>query len=89
MIKGVTESGFEYEIDETKLKNMRVLKLFQKMQKDNGTAFLEAITAVLGEEQEERLYNYLEEKEGSANVENTVREFGEILRTAGDALKNS
>jgi hypothetical protein len=59
------------------------------MQKDNGTAFLEAITAVLGEEQEERLYNYLEEKEGSANVENTVREFGEILRTAGDALKNS
>lgn len=89
MIKGVTASGFEYEIDETKLKNMRVLKLFQKMQKDNGTAFLEAITAVLGEEQEERLYNYLEEKEGSANVENTVREFGEILRTAGDALKNS
>lgn len=89
MIKGVTASGFEYEIDETKLKNMRVLKLFQKMQKDNGTAFLEAITAVLGEEQEERLYNYLEEKEGSANVENTAREFGEILRTAGDALKNS
>lgn len=89
MIKGVTASGFEYEIDENKLKNMRVLKLFQKMQKDNGTAFLEAITAVLGEEQEERLYNYLEEKEGSANVENTVREFGEILRTAGDALKNS
>lgn len=89
MIKGVTASGFEYEIDETKLKNMRVLKLFQKMQKDNGTAFLEAITAVLGEEQEERLYNYLEEKDGSANVENTVREFGEILRTAGDALKNS
>lgn len=88
MVKGVTTSGFEYEVDETKLKNMRMLKLFQKMQND-GSAFLDAITAVLGEEQEEGLYIHLEKTEGSANVENTAREFGEILRNSGDALKNS
>lgn len=88
MLKGTTESGFVYEVDEAKLKNMRVLKLLQKMQTDNGSAFLEAITAILGEEQEERLYTHLEEKEGTANVENTAREFAEILRNAGDALKN-
>lgn len=88
MIKGTTKSGFEYEVDENRLKNMRVLKLLQKMQKNNGTAFLEAITAILGEEQEEKLYEHLENTEGSANVENTVREFAEIIHNAGDALKN-
>ncbi len=89
MFKGTTSSGFEYEVDEAKLKNMRVLKLLQKMQNDNGSAFLDAITAILGEDQEERLYIHLEKTEGSANVENTAREFAEILHNAGDALKNS
>lgn len=88
MIKGVTASGFEYEIDETKLKNMRVLKLLQKMQKNDGNAFLDAITAILGEDQEERLYIHLEKTEGSANVENTAREFAEVLHSGEGALKN-
>ena len=43
---------------------------------------------VLTEEQEEKLYEHLENTEGSANVENTVREFAEIIHNAGDALKN-
>lgn len=89
MAKGKTASGFEYEVDETKLKNMRVLKLLKNMQRDNGSAFLEAITVILGEEQEERLYKHLEETEGVASVESTAREFAEILRNSGDALKNS
>lgn len=89
MIKGVTTSGFEFEVDENKLKDMRMLRLIAKCEKGNGSAFLEALPKFLGEDQEERLYEHLEKLNGTATPEDTGREFGEIVKAAGESLKNS
>ena len=89
MIKGVTSTGFEFEVDETKLKDMRMLRLISKCEKGDGSAFLEALPRFLGEDQEDALYSHLEKLNGVATPEDTGREFGEIVKKAGENLKNS
>lgn len=89
MIKGVTSSGFEFEVDENKLKDMRLLRLISRCEKGDGSAFLEALPRFLGEAQEDKLYEHLEKINGVATPSDTGREFGEIVKAAGESLKNS
>lgn len=88
MVKGVTKSGFEFEVREDVADDMKVLRAMRKARKD-GTYFDEAIELILGEEQTEKLYDHLEKKEGRATTAAADREITEIVTFAGEDAKNS
>jgi hypothetical protein len=90
MIKGVTESGFKYEVDPKVLKSYSFLKLYANAQKDQ-TAALQLISYVLGEKQEERLIKHATKIAGFDDVDVIVKEFGEIVEgmtATDDSVKN-
>lgn len=82
-IKGKTESGFEYEVNSKIAHNMRFVKACAAARKD-PLAFPDLITCLLGEEQEERLYAFLEEKHGEATIENTEPVITEIIEALSE-----
>lgn len=90
MRKGKTESGFEFELDEQELDDMRFLTLLSKSRND-PLYFPEVIEKMLGEEQADRLYKHLEQMEdgnGHATIEATNDIIAEIMTLAGDETKN-
>lgn len=90
MIKGVTESGFKYEVDPKVLKSYSFLKLYAGAQKDQTVA-LQLIERVLGTKQEERLIKHVTKIAGFDDVDVIVKEFGEIVESmsaSDDSVKN-
>lgn len=87
MRKGKTESGFEFEIDEQALDDMRFLRLLSKSRKD-PLYFPDVIEKMLGEEQADRLYDHLEVEGGRVPIEAMSDIVAEIMTLAGDETKN-
>lgn len=90
-MKKITESGFAFEIDESKLDDMRLIDLIAEMMDDNVPEFKKVVamprllTFILGEEQKAALYAKIAaENDGRVPVEKAAAAVGEIL-TATDA----
>lgn len=92
MIKGKTESGFEFEANENSLKDMKYLRLLKKAD-ENALYLDDAIVKILGSAQTEKLYEYLTGEDGIVPVEGVAQEFIDIItkagEAAGDETKNS
>lgn len=88
MIKGKTSSGFEYEIDEEKLDDMRLLDMIADIAEGDITKISQLTRKVLGDKQREGLYKHLEETEGRPSIKKVCNEITEIF-SAGNAGKNS
>lgn len=88
MRRGKTESGFEFEIDEKKLNDMRFMELLRKAQADS-LVFPEVLERMLGEDQKEKLYEHLEDENGYVPIDATVDIITEIMTLAGEDTKNS
>lgn len=88
MLTGKTESGFEFEIDETKADDIRFLRVLRKAD-ENPLYIDEVAVKLLGEDQAERLYSHLEEKAGNVPLKKVAEEIVEIMNTAGEETKNS
>lgn len=87
-MKGKTSSGFEFEIDEKKLNDMRLLDMIVDLANGDAMQLSPVVVKVLGKDQRERLYEHLEEKEGRASIERVSEEVAEIF-SAGRSGKNS
>ena len=87
-MKGKTSSGFEFEIDEKKLDDMRLLDMIVDLSNGDVIQLSPIIVKVLGKEQRERLYEHLEKKEGRVSIERASEEITEIF-SAGRPGKNS
>ena len=70
-VQGKTKSGFEFEMDETVLDDMRILDMIVEMSEGDIAKLSPLVKRILGEEQRERLYEHLEEKEGRAGAHRT------------------
>lgn len=88
MVKGKTESGFEFEIDETVADDMEFMEMLGEAMED-VFKFPKVIKQLLGEEQKKRLYDHLRSENGRVPIEKTSEAFTEIMNLAGESLKNS
>ena len=94
MVKGKTESGFEYEIDEKIVKSWRFVKEMAKL--NTGVlgrmeGLVNISSMLLGEDQEEKLMNFISEKEGYADAvtfENTLTEIITSIGKEDSEVKN-
>lgn len=87
-MKGITSSGFKFEVDVEKLDDMRVLDMVVEISEGNLLLLSPLAKKILGEDQREELYRHLESKEGRVSVERVSEELTEIFN-AGNAGKNS
>lgn len=85
MTKGTLDSGFEFEIDETRLDDMRFLEDLAAMD-ENPLLMPRVIEKMLGKEQKERLYTHLE-KDGKVSIADFSAAISEIFEKSSK-LKN-
>lgn len=96
MVTGRTSSGFEYTIDERRVRSWSMIKKIAKMQDTKsdiavyGIA-IELIEDLLGEEQEQRLIEHVTRIYGYDDAEVVSKEFFEIIGSVRQdkELKNS
>lgn len=91
MIKGKTSIGFEFEIDERRCNDYRLVKASAKLAKDPDRAetkyeFFEALTLFVGKDIENRLVDYVTDLYGYADSDEVAKSIGEIYKIATDAL---
>ena len=90
-----TRSGFECDIKESAFDDYRIVKMIARMQEESGAEQLrtvtEIISRVLGDEQEEDMISFLEERseEGIATVEAMQDELQAIMEALAEAKKKS
>lgn len=90
IVKGELSNGFKYEYDDRVFHNMRFLDAVADSQKpDKGYAFSDMVRLLLGEEQREALYQYIEAKGEEVTVELIGDIVQEITEAASDEVKNS
>ena len=87
MKKGMTKSGFEFEIDEKCLDDMRMLEAISESM-DNPLLFPKVFTMLLGKEQKERLYKHLEDENGRVPTAAVSAELNAIFSEMGNTGKN-
>lgn len=82
MLKGKTQSGFAFEIDEDKLDDMDVLEYFGSVD-DDMSKLPKLIEILLGKDQKDRLREFVIEKVGKNKISTTYQIVMEILEEAG------
>lgn len=86
-IKGKTQSGFEYEIDERAVKDARMWELIDESKNQSSISSVRVPRLLLGEEGKEKLYSFVEDEDGFVDLEKVNLITGEILEDA--AKKNT
>ena len=88
--RGTLKNGFEYEYDDKVFHNMRFLDAVADSQKtETAYAFSTMVLLLLGKEQREALYEYIESKGEDVTVELMGDIVEEITSAANDESKNS
>ena len=89
MVKGTTESGFSFEIDENCFDDMELLDKLISADAGNYMALTSVLSAILGDDQKKELYEHVRTKEGRVPITAVTAEVQEIFQAAGKAAKNS
>ena len=87
MLRGVTDSGFEFEIEEETLDDIEYIEILGECEED-FTKLPKIIEKTLGKEGKKRLYDHLRNEKGIASATKVSEEFTEILNKAGNKTKN-
>lgn len=85
--KGVTSSGFEFEIDDAVIDDMELIDAIADSMGDNPLAFSQVCTKLLGMEQKKKLYDHVREN-GRVPVEKISTEITDIFNSFGETGKN-
>lgn len=81
MIKGTTKSGFEFELEENAVDDYEFLEKVCEIDKGNVSLITGAVSDLLGEEQKERLKEYIRDEKGKVSIKRMIEEFTEILQS--------
>lgn len=87
MLKGISASGFEFEIDEEVLDDWEMLELLQEIDEGKIGKLAKAIVFLLGEEQYEKLKNFIKARDGKIKASVMIDEFTSIMN-AEKEVKN-
>ena len=88
MVSGKLDNGFEFEIDEEMLDDMRFIELLNETYND-PIKVVDLANFALGSDQKERLYKHLENEHGRVKTQVFSDAMAEIFEKAGDSVKNS
>lgn len=87
MYKGRTGSGFEFEVKETAVDDMRLIEALAEIE-ENPLVFAKVCKLLLGKEQKEKLYQFLEREDGTVPTKEVGATVTEILNLLGNTGKN-
>lgn len=87
MIKGTTESGFEYEIEAEALDDYELLESLTAIDRGEAQEIFSVVDRLLGKEQKERLMKFLR-KNGRVSAKAVIAAITEILNSCREG-KNS
>lgn len=87
-MKGVTKSGFSYEISEDVFDNMELVDTIADATENDPVAVSRLVRLVLGTEQRKRLYDHLRTEDGRVPTKAVFETVGEIFVSFGQG-KNS
>lgn len=87
MIKGKTNTGFDYEIDELKLDDWELLEKFNAIDKGDTGIFVDVANDLLGTKQMKALKKHVKEKDGRVSISGMVAELTNIFEEAAE-IKN-
>lgn len=79
-IKGKTQSGFAYEIEEARLNNYELLETIGELE-DNPMVISKMVVMLLGKEQTNKLKDHLRDEEGLVPAEKMTEEITEIFQS--------
>lgn len=85
-LKGTLRCGFEYEIDMQNATSMRFIDALEESE-ENGLAFSRAIKILLGKDQREALYKYLEAQGQVPDIQTIAEIMGEIMQSSNELKK--
>lgn len=86
MLKGKTESGFEYVVSDENLNNFELLEALSEVE-TNPLVVARLLTLLLGTEQKQALMDHLRTDSGVVPTDAVTTELAEILK--GGQAKNS
>ncbi len=87
MIKGVTKTGFKYQVSKERLNNYELLEAIGELD-DNPLVLSKVVNLLLGKEQTEKLKNHLRTKTGLVPADKLSEEITEIFKSHSET-KNS
>lgn len=87
MIKGKTNSGFEYKIPEENLNNYELIEILGEME-ENPLLLAKAINLLLGKEQANKLKEHIRIESGTVPTDKISEEIMEIFQSQQET-KNS
>lgn len=87
MIKGTTDTGFAYEIEEERLYNYEFVETLEEVE-SNPIALVKAVKLLLGDEQTERLKDHVRSENGIVSTVKMTNELENIFLKQAET-KNS
>ncbi len=80
-MKGITSSGFEYNLDETALDDYELLEDLCELDNGNTARTISALNRLLGTEQKDQLKEHLREENGRVPASKMMVEMAEIFNS--------
>lgn len=80
-MKGITNSGFEYNLDETALDDYELLEDLCELDNGNTARTISALNRLLGTEQKDQLKEHLREENGRVPASKMMVEMAEIFNS--------
>lgn len=87
MIKGVTNSGFAFELDDDVVDNYEMLDALVKVDRGETTYIVDVVDSLLGEEQKEKLMKHIRNEKGRVSASGMIKETFEIFEKCKE-IKN-
>lgn len=84
MIKGKTKSGFEFEVDEETVNDMRVIDAMVEVENKNLGGVSKLISLILSPEQKAAFYKHIALENGRVPLDRATEEIFEILQYDGE-----
>ncbi len=84
ILRGKTESGFDYAIDEKDLDNMELVDALAETDDGDSLALSRVSLLLLGKEQRKRLYDFIRDESGRV----PAAEFGKSLKEIFESIKH-
>ena len=87
MIKGITKSGFGYEISKKRLENYELIETLSEVD-ENPLLLPKTVNMLLGKEQASKLKEHLRDDEGLVSTDKLTDEIMDIFQSQKE-IKNS
>lgn len=84
MIKGTTESGLDFEVDENKVNDMRVIDAMVEAEGGSLSAVSRLITLVFTPEMKAKIYEHVKTEDGRSPIQDVLQVVFEILKYNGE-----